>query len=107
MSSERLANFEQFAIDVILERRKGKRANLLRAGLWFLSGAFRAVVQARLWLYRNCLGRRTRASLYACRRAGAVAAGHALVAARFDAVQRRRVARHRARAVANAARRRQ
>lgn len=53
MSSERLANFEQFAIDVILERRKGKRANLLRAGLWFLSGAFRAVVQARLWLYRT------------------------------------------------------
>jgi len=53
MSSERLANFEQFAIDVILERRKGKRANLLRAGLWLLSGAFRAVVQARLWLYRT------------------------------------------------------
>ena len=40
MSSERLANFEQFAIDVILERRKGKRANLLRAGLWFLREPF-------------------------------------------------------------------
>ena len=48
-----LEDFEQFAIEVILERRQGKRASLLRKVLWLLSGVFRALVQARLWLYRH------------------------------------------------------
>ena len=48
-----LEEFEQFAIDVILERRYGKRAYLLRAFLWCLSFLFRGIVQARLWLYRE------------------------------------------------------
>ncbi|NBV84776.1 MAG: tetraacyldisaccharide 4'-kinase [Verrucomicrobia bacterium] len=55
MASEQLDNFEQFAIDVILERRKGKRARMLRAALWVLSGVFKTVVQTRLWMYRNRL----------------------------------------------------
>src|SRR3954454_7517418 len=48
-----LENFEQFATDVILERRYGKRAALLRWLLYGLSWIFRAVVQMRLWLYRH------------------------------------------------------
>lgn len=48
-----LENLEQFAIDVILERRYGKRAALLRVFLLGLSQLFRAVVQSRLWLYRK------------------------------------------------------
>ncbi len=48
-----LEDFEQFAIDVILERRYGKRALLLRWFLWGLSRIFVRIVQARLWLYRN------------------------------------------------------
>ena len=52
-----LDEFEQFAIDVILERRYGKRAFLLRWLLLALSGIFRGIVQARLWLYRHRLFR--------------------------------------------------
>lgn len=48
-----LEDFEQFAIDVILERRYGKRALLLRWLLWMLSGLFCCIVQTRLWLYRS------------------------------------------------------
>jgi tetraacyldisaccharide 4'-kinase len=48
-----LEEFEEFAIDVILERRYGKRALLLRWLLYSLSWVFRGVVQARLWLYRK------------------------------------------------------
>ncbi len=48
-----LESLEQFAIDVILERRYGKRASLLRAILFVLSLVFRQIVQARLWLYRK------------------------------------------------------
>lgn len=48
-----LERFEQFAIDVILERRYGKRAALLRWFLYGLSWIFRGGVQTRLWLYRN------------------------------------------------------
>ncbi len=48
-----LENLEQFAIDVILERRYGKRAALLRVFLLGLSQLFRGVVQSRLWLYRK------------------------------------------------------
>ena len=53
MASRQLDEFEQFAIDVILERRKGKRASLLRFGLWLLSGVFRRIVQCRMWLFRK------------------------------------------------------
>lgn len=48
-----LEALEQFAIDVILERRYGKRASLLRWILLGLSSIYRAVVQFRLWLYRE------------------------------------------------------
>jgi tetraacyldisaccharide 4'-kinase len=50
-----LESFEQFAVDVILERRYGKRAAVLRWLLYAMSGLFRGVVQLRLWLYRNRL----------------------------------------------------
>jgi tetraacyldisaccharide 4'-kinase len=53
MSARWLEDFEQFAIEVILERRRGKRATALRRFLWVLSGLFRAIVQARLWFYRH------------------------------------------------------
>ncbi len=46
-------SLEQFAIDVILERRYGKRAALLRVFLFVLSLLFAGVVQLRLWLYRK------------------------------------------------------
>ena len=52
-----LERFEQFAIDVILERRYGKRAALLRWFLYALSWLFRGGVQTRLWLYRHRLFR--------------------------------------------------
>jgi tetraacyldisaccharide 4'-kinase len=48
-----LDRFEQFATDVILERRFGKRAMLLRWFLYILSWVFRGIAQLRLWLYRN------------------------------------------------------
>src|SRR3984885_4117422 len=47
-----LEAFEEFAIDVILERRYGKRAALLRWFLFGLSWLFRTGVQTRLWLFR-------------------------------------------------------
>jgi tetraacyldisaccharide 4'-kinase len=50
-----LDEIEQFAIDVILERRYGKRAMALRWVLFALSYIFRGIVQARLWLYRTRL----------------------------------------------------
>jgi tetraacyldisaccharide 4'-kinase len=50
MASARLDEFEQFAIEVILERRRGKRAALLRSVLWLLSGLFRLIVQTKLRL---------------------------------------------------------
>ncbi|MDB6171638.1 MAG: lipid-A-disaccharide kinase [Chthoniobacteraceae bacterium] len=48
-----LEGFEQFAIDVILERRYGKRAALLRWFLYGLSWIFRGIVQSRLWMFRH------------------------------------------------------
>ncbi len=48
-----LEEFEQFAIEVIMGKRFGKRAALL---LWFLEGLsfiYRGIVQLRLWLYRK------------------------------------------------------
>jgi tetraacyldisaccharide 4'-kinase len=48
-----LEAFEEFAIDVILERRYGKRAMALRWFLYWLSWLFTAGVQTRLWLFRH------------------------------------------------------
>jgi tetraacyldisaccharide 4'-kinase len=50
---DNLDRFEQFATDVILERRFGKRAMLLRWLLYALSWLFRGIVQTRLWLSRK------------------------------------------------------
>jgi tetraacyldisaccharide 4'-kinase len=44
---------ESFLIDVILDRRYGRRADLLRGILWILSWFYRGAVNARLALYRN------------------------------------------------------
>ena len=46
-------NLEQFAIDVILERRGGFRAALLRSFLYLLSLIYERLVQVRLFLYRK------------------------------------------------------
>ena len=48
-----LDRLEQYAIEVILERRRGFRAGLLRAALHFLSFLYLWAVQLRLFLYRN------------------------------------------------------
>ena len=48
-----LENLEQFAIDVILERRHGVRATLLRGLLHGLSHIYERIVQLRLFLYRH------------------------------------------------------
>ena len=44
---------EQFVVDVILDRRQGIRASLLRVLLWTLSHVYGGAVNARLSLYRN------------------------------------------------------
>src|SRR3954454_11531655 len=51
--SQRSENLEQFAIDVILERRHGLRASLLRSLLYALSFIYERLVQLRLYLYRK------------------------------------------------------
>src|SRR3954453_7102623 len=51
--SQRSESLEQFAIDVILERRHGMRASLLRCFLYALSGIYERIVQLRLSLYRH------------------------------------------------------
>src|SRR2546421_4172208 len=51
--SQRTENLEQFAIDVILERRHGVRAVFLRALLYALSFVYERLVQLRLFLYRH------------------------------------------------------
>src|SRR5437763_11555358 len=48
-----LENLEQFAIDVILGRRHGPRAALLRGILYLLSFVYDRLVQLRLYLYRK------------------------------------------------------
>lgn len=50
--SQRTENLEQFAIDVILERRRGFRAALLRGLLYALSFIYERLVQLRLFLYK-------------------------------------------------------
>jgi len=47
-----LDRFERFAIDVILERRYGRRAQFLRWVLFGLSVVYRGIVQTRLMLYK-------------------------------------------------------
>lgn len=47
-----LEGLEQFAIDVVLERRQGKRATVLRGALSALSEVYRWLVATRLHLYR-------------------------------------------------------
>ena len=46
-------NLEQFAIDVILGRRQGFRASILRGLLYALSFLYERIVQLRLYLYRK------------------------------------------------------
>src|SRR5438045_1218672 len=46
-------NLEQFAIDVILERRHGARATILRGILYLFSLVYQRLVQLRLTLYRR------------------------------------------------------
>ena len=48
----RAEDLETFVLDVIFERRRGKRANLLRAFLTTLSHIFAVAVQLRIWCYR-------------------------------------------------------
>jgi tetraacyldisaccharide 4'-kinase len=50
---QRLENLEQFAVDVVLERRLGFRATILRGVLYVLSLVFERMVQLRLYLYRK------------------------------------------------------
>src|SRR5213596_3149145 len=49
----RLENLEQFGIDVVLERRQGVRASILRGILYPLSFAYDRLVQLRLYFYRK------------------------------------------------------
>jgi len=49
----RLENLEQFGIDVVLGRRRGFRAALLRGILYALSFVYERLVQLRLYLYRK------------------------------------------------------
>src|SRR6266436_4248870 len=53
----RLENLEQFGIDVVLERRHGFRAGILRGILYALSFIYERLVQLRLYLYRKRLFR--------------------------------------------------
>jgi tetraacyldisaccharide 4'-kinase len=48
-----LEGLETFAIDVILERRYGRRADVIRWVLHGLAAIYRAIVEIRLALYRN------------------------------------------------------
>ncbi len=48
-------SIEQLAFDVIMERRGGKRAAVLRAILYQASRLYRKIVEARLFLYRSHL----------------------------------------------------
>src|SRR6266581_3144149 len=49
----RLEKLEEFGIDVVLERRHGIRASILRGILYALSFVYDRVVQLRLYLYRK------------------------------------------------------
>src|SRR5262245_65576814 len=49
----RLESLEEFGIDVVLERRHGVRASVLRGILYALSFVYNRLVQLRLYLYRK------------------------------------------------------
>src|SRR5712664_2702340 len=49
----RLEQLEEFGIDVVLERRHGIRASVLRGVLYALSFVYDRLVQVRLYLYRK------------------------------------------------------
>jgi tetraacyldisaccharide 4'-kinase len=53
-----LDRLEQFAVDVILERRAGRRAGILRWLLLALSWIYLRIVRMRLYLFRKHLRRR-------------------------------------------------
>jgi tetraacyldisaccharide 4'-kinase len=53
-----LDSLEQFAVDVILERRAGKRAGILRAILLGISFLYMLIVSSRLRFYKNHIFRR-------------------------------------------------
>src|ERR1051326_4172059 len=44
---------EQFVLGAIFEKRRGKRAKLLRGFLFALSKLFKRIVELRLFLYQN------------------------------------------------------
>jgi tetraacyldisaccharide 4'-kinase len=48
-----IEGLESFAMDVILDRRHGRRAGALRVLLFWLSKVYQAIVQARLGFYRS------------------------------------------------------
>jgi len=50
---EWLDELEQYAIEVILDRKHGFRPALLRVLLWLLSSIYRLIVQLRIYLYRS------------------------------------------------------
>ena len=54
---ESLEELEQFAIDVILNRRKGFRASVIRLLLSIMSIIYRFLVSLRLWLYKSRIKR--------------------------------------------------
>ncbi len=54
--TNRFDRLERFAVDVVLERRWGFRASLLRLLLWMLSGLYRLVVRGRLRWFETRLG---------------------------------------------------
>ncbi|MDR1146659.1 MAG: tetraacyldisaccharide 4'-kinase [Verrucomicrobiales bacterium] len=57
MPDKPLEQLEKFAIDVILERRRGKRAAILRSVLWALSLVYRRLMRCRWWWYERRLAR--------------------------------------------------
>ena len=54
--ANRFDRLEQFAVDVILERRWGFRAAIFRYFLYLLSGFYRLGVKIRLWWFDSRLG---------------------------------------------------
>jgi tetraacyldisaccharide 4'-kinase len=48
-----IENLEQFGVDVVLERRRGLRASILRGILYALSFIYERAVQLRLYFYRK------------------------------------------------------
>ncbi len=50
---KKLDAFEQFAVDVVFDRRQGRGATALRLFLHTCSHLFNLLVQARLWLFRK------------------------------------------------------